>query len=649
MLEAIRSGVGSWIVKLFLGLLIASFAVWGIGDTFRTTINDSVASVGNAEIPGSVFAAEFNRQLRVMQSRFGADLDTQAALRLGLADNVLNRMVARLAFDLDARRNGLRISDRKVKQDIQSNDSFKNDFGDFDRFRFNQLLQAIGMTEAQFIENTRADIAREQLMNGLTVGARASLELARLLYRYRFEIRAADYFTIPASSITGLPAPDDETLARFHKEHAQDFMAPEYRKLSFVMVGAADLAPEIEISEDDLRAEYEARKYEFGREEHRTVDQIVFTSSEQAKTARAGLIKGEDFAAAAAAAGAGKDVSLGEVTRKELVGIVGEEAAAAIFALKEGTISEPVETAFGWHLFRVTKITPATIPPFEKVRDKVRLNLAKEHATDALYKLANQLDDELASGATLEEVAQRAGLVVHTVAAVDASGRDPAGLEVPGLPKTAEFLDAAFKNDVGDDLYLEETKDGSYFLVRVDEITPAALRPLAEIRDKVVARWTTGQRDKAARTRTEEAVRGLKLGGDFAALAERFGTKSGHIKALKRDGSGAPSVMSRDVINKLFSVDSSVDSGVTFGPRAGHDGYVVAKLTKVVPGDPDNDPNGLAALRRSLRQGIGDNILEEYQARLFDEFGTKVNRKLMMALFQNTGGGTLPTTPIRSY
>ncbi len=646
MLEAIRSGVGSWFVKLFLGLLIASFAIWGIGDTFRTSIDDSVAKVDDAKIPGSVFAAEFNRQLRVMQSQYGADLDTEAALRLGLADTVLNRMIARLAFDLDAQRKGLRISDQRVKDDIQSNDSFKNEFGDFDRFRFGQLIQAIGMTEAQFIENTRADIAREQLMNGLTAGAQAPSELARLLYRYLFETRAADYFTISTKSISDVPRPDDEALARFHKENAQDFMAPEYRKLTYVMIDAADLASEVELSDEDLRAEFEARKYEFGNEERRVVDHIVFTSSEQAKAARARIAQGEDFATVATAISGGNEVSLGEVTRSLLASIVGEEAAATVFSLPEGTVSDPVETSFGWHLFRIAAVKPGTIPPFEAVRDQVREKLAREHATDALYKIANQLDDLLASGATLEEAAQSAGLPVRNVAAVDRSGRDPSGAEVPGLPKTPEFLEAAFKNEIGDDLYLEETADGSYFLVRVDDITPAKLRPLDEIRDKVKARWIADQRDKLARARAEEAVRGLEQGGDLAALAERLGSRPGHVEALRRDGTGAPPALSRTVIGKLFGIKPNQ---ATFGPTARQDGYIVARLTRVTPGDPTMDPNGLAALRASLRQGIGDDILEQYQAWLFDEFGVKVNRGLMSAMFENTAGGMLPTTPGRNF
>ena len=159
------------------------------------------------------------------------------------------------------------------------------------------------------------------------------------------------------------------------------------------------------------------------------------------------------------------------------------EIAAAAFALAEGGVSKPVESPLGWHILQVTAIEPGLEPSFERVHDELAEDLAMRSAVDSIVSIANELDDELGSGATLEEAAELLGLELRAVPAIDAGGRDPDGEVIDGLPPVGEFIPAAFQTQPGDDNLLNETRDGNYFVVRVDSITPSVVRPLEEVRE----------------------------------------------------------------------------------------------------------------------------------------------------------------------
>ncbi|MFQ5533979.1 MAG: SurA N-terminal domain-containing protein [Sphingomonadales bacterium] len=638
MLEAIRSGVGSWFVKIFLGLLILSFAVWGIGDIFRTAIDTSVAVVGNVKIANETFIAEFDRQLRAMRNRFGGGLDTQTAVQLGLADSVINRMVSRSALDQTVDRLGLRIPDHQVRREIQSNKAFQDEFGDFDRFQFDRTMYSLQMSERQFIADTRANLARSQLVNTLVAGSRAPRALAEAIYRHRFEKRSAEFFIIGNEDIKGIGDPDDDAIAAYHQDHVVDYTAPEYRKISFITLAPADVASEIGISDEELLAEYERRADEFGTTEKRTVAQIAAPDREKADELYRNMDGGLGFAQAAFDIDGSSidDITLGAMDRRELSEMLGDDVADKVFALAEGAVSEPVETSFGWRLFLVTEVVAAQSRPFEEVKSELRENLALEQATDALFEYANRIDDMLAGGADIAEAADAVGLKVRAAGPIDSDGRDTAGQKVASLPKLPTFMLAAFRNEIGEELFLEESPDGVYFVVQVDDIIPRAARPVEDVRDAVITAWKTEQRNKAARERADKLVEVARDGGDFAALAEGVGRKVEKAASFDRNGAGARPAMSRQLIARLFELPVG---GHVVTATIGEDGYIVARLTGETPGDPFAADADLAGVDRSLSSAMANDVLAQYQAALSAELGIEINRGLMLSLFDNPAGG----------
>ena len=172
MLTAIRSKASSWIIKILFGILVLSFAVWGIGDIFRSPGRQAAAiEVGDASISGSAVEQAFQEQLQALQQQFGGQFDREQALQLGLADEVVRRLVNDTLQQIEVQRLGIVVPDDLVRARIEAAPAFQNSQGQFDRDLYGLYLQQTRQSEAQLVASVRAQIAEDQLFAPLRAGA----------------------------------------------------------------------------------------------------------------------------------------------------------------------------------------------------------------------------------------------------------------------------------------------------------------------------------------------------------------------------------------------------------------------------------------------------------------------------------------------
>lgn len=625
MLQYIRKGIGSWFTKVFLGLIIVSFAVWGVGDILRGPRDRTVLSVGGLDIPISQFQSE----LRRVQAQLGPNVDMEQARLFGIVEITTRRLIERGLYDVAVADLGLAVSDDLVKQQIRANPAFRNSLGRFDMLIFEQAVASIGMNEEMFVAASRRETARDQLTNSIADGGAASRLLAQTLYAYRAERRVAELLVIPFSSFTDVGDPDEAALAEFHQAQAGRFTAPEYRALTFITFEPEDLMPEVQVSDEELRDEYELRLDDYVTPERRDLDQMVFQDEAAARAAHDALRSGQDFATVASAAtdASVEELSLGTVTPGELP----LELSEAVFALPAGAVSEPLESPFGWHLFRVNSARPGGTLAFDEVREELALALRLELAKDALFELANKVEDELAGGASIEETANRLGLKLSTVAAVDARGRDQADAEAQGLPAASQFLRAAFEADTGLDTPLTETDQGGYFILRVDRVIPPKLRSLDSVRDDVRSGWRSQRRAEAAREAAEAIAEQVKGGTELAALGAEHDYTVRTTAALARDGYGVDPAVSPLALTKLFGL---AVGEVTTALAANGTSHVVTRLQKIQ--DAATDAAAIEKLSESLRQAVGNDLLAQYGVALEADYGVSIDRASIDALLDLT-------------
>ena len=208
MLDALRRGTGSWAVKILLGLLIVSFAAWGIGDIFRGGSDPAVAAIGDAKVSTSDFHQSFQNRLRRFQES-GSPITSAQARSFGLDRQVLDQLVSRLLFREHVEALGVGVSDQRVAREIQENPVFRDSFGDYDKFRLNQILRANGLSEKDYVASVRGDIRQSQLLDLVELVDRVPDAMVARLFLHNNERRVAQLVVIPTNSISvGSPTED---------------------------------------------------------------------------------------------------------------------------------------------------------------------------------------------------------------------------------------------------------------------------------------------------------------------------------------------------------------------------------------------------------------------------------------------------------
>lgn len=630
MLDRLRRGTGSWIVKVFLGLLVLSFAAWGIGDLVRNIFrpDTTVAKVGDVGISQDQFTRAFNRELNQLQQRFGGNIDAAQARQLGLAQQTVNDLVMQALYDQAARDLGLTVGIETIRKEIASNRAFFDQLGRFDTARFQLALRQSGFTEESYVAQRRHELTRQQLFEAVTAGARPPRKLAEAIYRYRQQRRVVDVIRLPYSEFPVPAEADEATLEKYHQQHATRYTAPELRSLSYIAMRPIDLAAGIVVDPADVRASYESRLAEFTVPEVRQVEQILVQDQGLAQKIADRLSEGGDFYAVAEqmAQLKEKDVKLGEIRRGDLPA----EVEDTVFDLAQDVPSKPVKSPFGWHIFRVTKIAPGRQRSFEEVKQQIASQLKLERATDALYDLSNKVDDALAGGASLDEIASRFDLKLERVPAVSASGTDVDGKPVDTLPDIDGFLQTAFETQPGDQPILHESKGGIFYLLHVEGTTPAALRPLADVHEKVLADWQTDERKKAAEDKAKALAERARGGEAPISLAKLSGFQSVTSAPLTREEMGAKAGLDRRTVDAVFDLKTG---DVTVGANPAGDSAVVAKLEQVKEIDPSSEPKGVDELAKELRASIAGDLFEQFRRALEGHYSVEINQRMVDSIF----------------
>jgi len=627
MLQAIREQAGSVIVKVLFALLILSFAVWGIGDVFRRGGGETtVAEIGDRKISADQLRQAYNAELDRLRQAFGGAIDASQAKALGLLDQTVEGLVARELLDLEAERLGLALGDDAVRAAIHANPAFHGPDGRFDRRIYSLTLSNLRMSEAEYETQLRGEMLRAQLNEALTVGAQAPKTLAEPLYRMRNERRVAEFAFIPLERAGDVGEPSDQDLAELYERNIDRFRTPEYRGFTALVMTPETVADEIEISEESVRAEYEARQAELEKPERRTIRQILVDTEEKAKAVEAALDSGKSFEETAKEI-AGQDpdaLALGAVTRNELP----PELAETVFSLEPMKPSAAVKTSFGWHIFEVTAVEPGGVPPMETVRDDIRRQILHEKAGDRLYEIANQIEDALAGGATVEEVAATFKLQPVRIAASDPEGRTPEGgaVELPAAAR--EIVSTAFETPQGQASRVTETKDGNtFFLVQVTEVKPSGTKPREEVTGQLREMWLADKRSQAVEQQAKELADKVGDGKNLAELATESGLETKTSAPFLRNGEGAGELPA-SLVSAVF--DATEGAAVT---AAGPGGWYVAQLKSVDRPEPGADAAAVEQLARQLEAQLRGDLAAEYHAGLRSRFPVEIRREEIDRLF----------------
>ncbi len=603
-----------------MGILIFAFGIWGIQDIFRGFGRSTLAKVGSTEISQDSFRQLYNDRLQQIGRQFGRPLTPEQARAFGLDRQILQQSIAEAVLDEAARRLGLAQSDATVTDSISTDPNFAGPNGKFNPQRFAEVIRQFGFTEARYFAEQRRTMLRREIGTTISSGIEPPQVLLEAKNRFDNETRTVDFVHLTEAQAGPIDAPSAEQLASYFDENKLRFRAPEYRKISFVVLNPEAQAKWADVSDDDAKKIFEDNKDRFGTPEKREVQQILFPSADEAKAARDKIEAGTSFEDIAKERGMKEaEYDLGLVTR---TGIIDPTVADAIFALPEKEVSQPIQGRFGAVLARVTKIEHGVEPNYEAVAGTIKRQMAIDRARNAMSGLQSKMEDERSGGASIAEAAQKIGVPSVTIDAVDRSGRDPAGKPPAGLPQGTDLVSAAFASDVGVDNDPVQA-NGGYVWYEVVGITPSRERTLDEVRDQVAARWRSDQVSTKLKAKADEMIDQLNKGGKtLDELAPALGAKVETASGFKRGAS--LQTLGGNAVDGAFRLAKG-ESDRTTGDQPGE--WIVYTLTDIVTPAFDANASETKKLREDLQRAQGDEQTGAYIAKLESEIGVKINEQ----------------------
>lgn len=624
MLTAMRRLAGTWFARLLFLLLIGSFAIWGIEDVVRNFGRDSaVVRVGDSaiELPEAQAAArrEMTRIARQLGNRFEPDEN----IRRAVGATALERLIAERVLRNEAKHLGIVAPADVVRDAVFAIPGLRGPDGQFSRQTFDGFLRANELTEAQFLQAVADDVLRQQIAGAIRAGSAAPDAMVSPLVAWALQRRTAEVVRVARDAMPEPEAPTEAQLRRYEENNPERFSSPAYRESSVLVLSPETLSGEVEVSDADLQQAYEARRAQFETPERRALEQAVVPSEDAAKAIAEAWRGGADLAAieAQARAADGGAADLGVLDRAALP--IADVAAAA-FSAASGAVTDPVRSAFGWHVLKVVRVEPATTRTLDQVRDQLRRDVAHDRALDLAYERANRVEDALAGGATLAEVAQRFALPIVS-ATLDANGHDQADAEV-ALPvaaaQRAELLRAIFAARQGDAPRMTEMGD-AFVAIEIRGVIAPALRPFETVEAAVREAYVADARRREAEARAAALLAAIRGGKSVAEAAGEAGLTVQTIGPFTRDPAQAGDLPT-ELVAPLFEAKQGDATMVET-----RDGFAVARLTEIIPFDPASDANAMARVRTGIEQSMQDELEAQFSNALRGRANVRVNTEML--------------------
>ena len=564
-----------------IAAFVASLFVFGAGGVGDGGEGDWVARVNGETIPVERYQRRYQAYLDAYSQVYRERFTPELADRMGLPQQVVNDLVQEALVVQRARTERLQVSDEELNAQIQQIPAFQES-GRFSMKRYQDFLKRRGYTATSFEGEVRRELTRSKVESLVKGGVHVSeAEVERDYALQREQIRAA-WALVELQPILTATTASDEDVAKYLKEHETQFRQPERRRVQYVVLSPRDFQKPV--SDADVETYYKEHAAEFETPRQVRVAHVLARVPEtggsegedKAKAKVADAIKrvkaGQDFAKVArelsedpGSAKNGGD--LGFVKKGEVV----PEFEKAAFDLKKGEMTpEPVRSAFGFHAIKVLDIREGGRTPLAQAAPKIKERLGAENAERAARARAEELRPLLQAAPDFMAEAKKLG-----VTAVETRLHR---VEMPpGMPRGESMEDTAFAIAIGGVSNPVKTPAG-FIVMKAVEHLPAAVPPLAEIREQVAAAVKRQKAEGVALERAKQLAAEAKS-GDVAAAAKKASAQTGETARFSR-------VKPAEKLpgDAMLAALQTVVNGVT-DPVKTPQGYYVLKVLERAPAD----------------------------------------------------------------
>ncbi|MBD5641938.1 MAG: peptidylprolyl isomerase [Desulfovibrio sp.] len=633
MLESIRSGAQSFGVKIAFGIIILVFVFWGVGN-FNDRDYSNVVAVVNGE---PILAREFEKAYHAEEEyllRTNPGLTRQQLSKMDLGSRVLNELIRLTLLSQEAKRAGIEITPREMREVVAQDAAFQDESGKFDADAYKRVLEARRMTPGQYEKELSTQMLGARMAGLVTAAAWVDPEEARRMFDFLRERRVIDYLFIPSARFIS-EARITETAAKdWYENHKGQFSIPAQVDVAYIRVAPEDLVDAKSISEAAAREWYEANKSKFEKPERIHPRHILVTlapdaSEQQVREAEAKLAtvrkqlgEGQSFAELADSINppqaADKGGDLGWIGRGQTVPQF-EEAA---FALPVGQVSDPVRTDFGLHLILVEEKQEAGVAPFEEAAQEAYKTIAFEQGSDKIHEALDNLIEDNILQKPLAEAAARYNLKPEQTGLLDRAGL------IQKLGVKPEGADALLAMSEGAPVDTALEAGDAYIIARIVKTRPEGIKGFSEVRNEIEAALAREAALKLALADGESQLR--KYEQEKPASLEQSGFKTS--APLEREGVLPGFAPDEKLIHTIFDtkVDNWLATPFPVTSEKEGTGALIARVMRIVPPEPGEFAAAGEILENAMRQERKAGIFQIFIEDLYRKaIPIKINKDIV--------------------
>lgn len=615
MLQNIRDNSQGWIAKTIIGVIIVLLSLTGFDAIIRATDHSNVAAkVNGDDISLNEVQQAVDMQRRQLLQRLGKDFDPSMLDDKLLKEAALKGLIERTLLLQAAKDDKFAFSDQALDQLILQTPEFQVD-GKFNADRFDQVIRQMNYSRLQFRQMLGQEMLIGQLRAGLAgTGFVTDNELQSFA---RLERQTRDFATLAVKADASKSSVAEDEVKAFYEGHKSEFMTPEQVVVEYVELKKSSFFDQVKVKQEDLDALYQKEIANLSEQRdaaHILIEVNDKTSDEQARAKideiKARLAKGEDFAALAkefsqdiGSAATGGD--LGYAGR----GVYDPAFEEALYALKQGEVSAPVKTPYGYHLIKLLGVQAPEVPSLESLKPKLEDELKKQMVEQRFVEATKDLESSAYEAADLSQPAQEMGLKVQTSQPFGRSGGD-------GIAANRQIVQAAFSTEV-----LEEAANSGAIELDPDTVVVLRVKEHNKPKEQPLEQVATGIRDRLA---AEKAAEAAKKQGEalIAELREgRAPSKPGEawkvVEAASRGQEGIDPKLLQTVfrMQRPEAKDKPSFSGVTLT----NGDYVVIRLNGVSKPEQAISDDEKAMYRRFLASRSGQEDFAAFRRQLQDK------------------------------
>lgn len=594
MLQDIRQYTRGTTAKVVIGLIVISFAFFGIQSILVSGGDNEVAQVNGEDIYAQELQQAVDVQKRQLIGMMGDNFDPTMLDDDYLTPRALETLINRKLQMQSAEAMNLTISDREIGAVVVGMEQFQID-GTFSPELYKSVISNAGFSPGFFKVNLRNDLLVNQVSSGLAGSEFVTPSELALNARIMAEQRDLRFFVIPLEKFRQAMPVSGEEAQLYYDAHRNEFRTPESVDIDYLQLTLDDFRQPV--PESAVIEAYELASDELQYKTQNRVSHILFESQNESgiqqriQAAQDKLASGVAFAEVAQeysddAGSAEKGGDLGYSSGEAFP----EAMEEAIAELEPGIVSAAVETEAGTHLILVTERKPAEVPSLDDMRAELEEAIQADEAHVALLRAVESLRDLSFNAEDLGEPAKALDISVKRIVAV---ARDHS----EGLFASPALLEAAFSEDVleaGHNSDVIELAGNTFVVLRVHNHNQPEMKPLESVIDQVHAAIADEKARNAVNAEAERVLQQLRNGETLEQVASFGGYEVDVELAVDRRSGNVP----QEVLSRAFEMPA---------PESGH------SLTDFLI-----TPDGDAIVVELFRVNVGEytSLLEEEQQQL---------------------------------